>query len=247
MVGGAFLGRSSGLRVGKTVGVAPEADLYCIAETHGVFVGKGKFNWDFTWLAKSINRLLEVNASLPKEKKIRVISVSVGWMPLQAGYAEVTAAVKRAKQEGVFVISVSLANTHNLSFRGLGREPMADPNMFAVYAPGTLWAEYFWRDPLDSWPAKCLLVPMDARCTASPTGPDDYVFCADGGVSWCVPWIAGLYALACEVKPDITPEQFWAEALKTGETIRIQRAGAEVNFGPIANPVALIESLQSGK
>jgi hypothetical protein len=235
------------IAVGKTVGIAPEADLYYIAETHGVFVGTGKLNWDFTWLAKSINRLLEVNASLPKEKKIRVISTSVGWMPLQAGYAEVTAAVKRAKKEGVFVVSTALDNTHQLSFHGLGREPMADPNTFAVYAPGAWWAEKFWRDPLDSEWAKRLLVPMDERCTASPTGTNDYVFYAEAGWSWCVPWIAGLYALACEVNPDITPERFWSAALKTGETIRIQRAGVEVSFGPIANPVALIESLQRGR
>jgi hypothetical protein len=235
------------IAVGKTVGVAPEADLYYIAETHGVFLGNGKVNWDFTWLAQSINRLLEVNASLPKERKIRVISTSVGWMPMQAGYREVTAAVKRAKKEGVFVISTALDNTHKLSFHGLGREPTADPNQFAVYAPGAWWAEDFWQDPRDSGWAKRLLVPMDARCTASPTGTNDYVFYGDGGWSWCVPWIAGLYALACEVKPDITPEQFWAAALKTGETIRIQRAGVEVSFGPIANPVALIESLRRGR
>ena len=67
------------IAVGKTVGVAPEADLYYIAETHGVSSKEGKFEWDFTWLAKSIDRLLEINKTLPVDKKIRVISISVGW------------------------------------------------------------------------------------------------------------------------------------------------------------------------
>ena len=235
------------IALGKTVGVAPGADLYYIAETHGEFVGAGTFNWDVAWLAKSINRLLDVNAILPRQNRIRVISMSVGWQPVHAGYAEVTAAVNRAKKEGVFVISTSLENTHNLAYHGLGRESMADPNTFAVYAPGLWWAESFWRKPLDARWANRLLVPMDVRCTASPTGAGDYVFYTDAGWSWCVPWIAGLYALACEVRPEITPEQFWAAALKTGETIRIQKAGVEVSFGPIANPVALIENLQHGK
>ena len=232
------------IAVGKTVGVAPEVDLYYIAETPGVFLGNDKYSMDFTSLAQSINRLLDVSATLPEQNRIRVISLSVGWHPLQTGYAEVTAAVKRAKKEGVFVISTSLGDTHNLLFHGLGREPMADPNTFALYTPGSWWAREFWDGSRRFAPGKRLLVPMDARCTASPTGTDDYVFYVDGGWSWSVPWIAGFYALACQVKPDITPEQFWAEALKTGETIPLRKDGADIQFGIIANPVALMEHLR---
>jgi hypothetical protein len=85
------------------------------------------------------------------------------------------------------------------------------------------------------------------NCLASPTGPEDYVVYSDGSWSWCVPWIAGLYALLCQVRPEITPEQFWAEALKTGETIQLHRGDTDVTFGTIANPGALIESLQRDK
>lgn len=53
------------IAVGKTVGVAPGADLYYIAEQHGDFVNN-TFNWDFTWLAKSIDRIPEVNNTLPE-------------------------------------------------------------------------------------------------------------------------------------------------------------------------------------
>ena len=44
---------------------------------------------------------------------------------------------------------------------------------------------------------------MDSRCTASPTGINDYVYYREGGMSWTVPYLAGLYALACQVNPDI--------------------------------------------
>ena len=80
------------IAVGKTVGVAPKADLYYIAETHGDYTSNG-FNWDFTWLAKSIDRILEVNKTLPDDKKIRVISISVGWLKSDKGYDEVTSAI----------------------------------------------------------------------------------------------------------------------------------------------------------
>jgi subtilisin family serine protease len=132
------------IAVGKTVGVAPESDLYYIADsvyfptdTPG---SDNKWDYDFTWLAKSVDRLLEVNAGLPKENKIRVISISVGWTPQKKGYQEVMAAVERAKKEGVFVLSTALEGTYSLAFHGLGREPSAEPNSFASYGPGSWWA-----------------------------------------------------------------------------------------------------------
>ena len=232
------------IAVGKTVGVAPSADLYYIAETHGAPGGEGKFEWDFSWLAKSIDRLLEINKLLPAGKRIRVISISVGWGPQQKGYAEVQAATERATHEGIFVISTSVESTHKLAFHGLGRGSLSDPEEVESYGPGSWWAAAFWSGRHRFAPGERLLVPMDNRATASPTGTEDYVSYADGGWSWSVPWIAGLYALACQVRPDITPEIFWSEALKAGRTIQIRNDSKELELGAIADPVALIERLQ---
>jgi hypothetical protein len=204
------------IAVGKTVGVAPEADLYYIAETHGVYA-EGKFGWDFSCLAQSIDRILEINRRLPEKNRIRVISISVGWSPQQKGYAEVTAAVDRAKKEGIFVVSSSLSPTYDrkLNFHGMGRDPMADPDRFASYGPGLFWIDA----PMPT--VETLMIPMDSRTTASPTGADEYVFYREGGWSWSIPYIAGLYALACQVKPEITPEPFRVAALKTGDSAEI--------------------------
>lgn len=84
---------------------------------------------------------------------------------------------------------------------------------------------------------------MDGRTVASPTGNDDYVFYPHGGWSWCVPWLAGLYALACQVQPEVTPESFWTEALRTGRTISLRRGDEQVEFGTIADPPALLAAL----
>jgi hypothetical protein len=231
------------IAVGKQVGVAPEAELYYIAETHGTFA-EGKFNWDFTWLAKAIDRLVEVNQSLPAEKKMRVISISVGWTSDQKGFAEAGAAVERARKAGIFVISTSLETIYKLAFHGLGREPLQNPDDCESYGPGSWWAKSFYDGKQRFAPGQRLLVPMDSRCTASPTGPREYVFYADGGWSWSVPYLAGLYALACQVRPAVTPETFWAEAMKTGDTIKVKHGGEPLEFGTIVNPVALIEKLQ---
>jgi len=231
------------IAVGQSVGVAPAADLYYLAEQHGTFTDQGQFDWDFTWLAQSLDRLLEVNRSLPSGRKLRVVSVSVGWSPNQKGYAEAMAAVERATRDGVFVISSALESTHGLRFHGLGREAMADPNDPAAYGPGSWWASVFWSGQRRFGPGERLLVPMDARAVASPTGTDHYVYYSSGGWSWSIPWIAGLYALACEVKPDLDPGLFWATALKTGRTVSVTRKGETLDLGTIADPVALIEAL----
>ncbi len=85
---------------------------------------------------------------------------------------------------------------------------------------------------------------MDSRAVASPTGNSDYVFYREGGWSWSIPYIAGVYALAAQVKPDITPDVFWSTALKTGRTIEISHEGQKYSFGIILDPVALIHALQ---
>jgi hypothetical protein len=85
---------------------------------------------------------------------------------------------------------------------------------------------------------------MDARTTASPTGIDDYVYYGEGGWSWSIPYLAGMYALACQVDPDITPQEFWSTALQTGRTIQIKHDGKQYSFGVILDPQALIATLQ---
>ena len=235
------------IAAGKTLGVAPAADLYYIAEMHGTMAPGGQFDWDFTWLAKSIHRLLDVNGTLPANKKIRVISISVGWSPEQKGCAQAMAAVERASQQGVFVVSTAIEQTHHLAFHGLGRDPLADPNLAGSFGPGSWWASSFWGGYRRFKPGERLLVPMDGRTTASPTGANEYVFYSSSGWSWAVPWISGLYALACQVNPGITPDQFWTAALKTGKTIRLQHQAEEIDFGTIADPIRLIQELEAAK
>lgn len=229
--------------LGKTCGVAPEAELYYIAEQHGIYAPGEGFQWDFQPLAQSIHRLLDVNSTLPAGRRIRVISISVGWVPGQAGYDAAQAAVKRADAAGVFVISTSLHQTHGLRFDGLDRPALANPNDPTAYSPGSWWATSFWNGEMRFPPGQRLCVPMDSRTLAGPAGPDDYAHYASAGWSWCVPWIAGLYALACQVDGTTTPGRFWAEALATARTIHVHHGAEESEFGSIAEPVALIEKL----
>jgi subtilase family protein len=229
------------IAVGKTVGVAPQADLYYIA-TGDCGGATSIADLDFSCRAKAIQRIVEINKGLPADRKIRVLSMAFGWNPQSKGYDEITTAVKEAKSAGIFVISSTLSGTYGLNFHGLGRNSLADPNDFQSYEPGLWWQNQFYKQGLA---ADTLLVPMDSRTTASPTGTEDYVFYREGGWSWSIPYLAGMYALAAQVKPTITPEEFWEAALKTGKTIQIQHDGEDYKLGIILDPQALIEAIKN--
>ena len=197
----------------------------------------------YSHLAQSVRRIVAINQGLPAGSKIRVLSMSIGWMPDSPGVKDITAAVNEAKAAGIFVISTSLQATYGWKFTGMGRNALADPNDFGSYAPSSWWSDQFYRTP-DFSSSQFLLVPMDARATASPTGVTDYAFYGVGGESWAVPYLAGMYALACQVKPEITPEEFWSVALKTGRIIPIEHNGKKYSFGVILDSQALIAPLQ---
>lgn len=228
------------IAVGQTVGVAPAADLYYIAD-HMCNQGDALEN-DFSCLAKSVRRIIQINRLLPADRKIRVLSMSIGWTPRNTGYAEITQAVKEAKQAGLFVVCSSLEDIYGYTFQGLGRDPLADPDQFESYGPGLWWAQKFFEGDQST---DRLLVPMDSRTTASPYGSGYYAFYRNGGWSWSIPYIAGTYALAAQVKPDITPEEFWTTALATGRMTQVDSNGEKIPFGKILDPVALIEALKS--
>jgi hypothetical protein len=150
--------------------------------------------------------------------------------------------VERAERSGVFVISTSLEETHGLAFHGLGRDPRQDPDSPTSYGLGSWWAKTYldgYRFPTGTR----LLVPMDARTTASPSAAQDFVYYPTGGWSWSVPYLAGLYALACQVHPDITPKAFWATAMRTASTLTISHQGEHIELGSVVDPVSLVETL----
>jgi hypothetical protein len=229
------------IAVGKTAGVAPEANLYYIA-TWMFDPDSANQSLTYTYYVQAIRRMIEINKGLQDDQKIRVISMSVGTNPSATDYDAFLSAIEEAKAAGIFAIHVGLEQTYGWTYMGLGRDPLADPNDFQSYKPAAWWAANFYESGL---PADTLLIPMDSRTTASPTGKQDYVFYSHGGMSWTVPYLAGMYALACQVKPEITPEEFWETAMHTGETIPIQHDGKEYELGFILNPQALIEAIKS--
>ncbi|MEA5040459.1 MAG: S8/S53 family peptidase [Clostridiaceae bacterium] len=228
------------IAVGKTTGVAPEADLLFVALDFAK-----EQNWSLQAFAEGLEHLLDVNETLPQEQKVRVISVSRGMDSSMDGYDDWKKAVLRAKEAGIFVVTVSLDQDYpGMGLNGMSRELYADPNDFDASRPGILYRDNFYYNPRAFYKIMQLYVPMDFRTLASPTGTEDYVRFASGGLSWAVPWFAGVYALACQVKPDITPEEFWEVAYSTGKVVKFEKDRKVYRMDRVMDPAALIAELQ---
>jgi subtilisin family serine protease len=135
------------IAAGRTVGVAPDADLY--------FVGLGMI-WSNmpigSWLAApsraihagqhqalAIRRILEMNRRLEPDRKIRVISMSIGWGP--AGLRDTAAALEEARRDGIFVSTAAL----DAPPYGPVRIASADaPDRYTTAVAAGSWAIAYW-------------------------------------------------------------------------------------------------------
>lgn len=242
------------LAAGKSCGVAPEADLYYWAfDNYKNVLGKdAPDNLDWEGYARAIDRVIEVNEGLPEEEKIRVIAIARGYYftgdeKNDERLKSMLDAVERAGNAGIFVVTTSTELNYDffkryettVPFAGLGKIlPGGDAESVENYTLGG-W-QWSFAESLEH----TLFVPMDDRTTADMSG-DTYVYYADGGWSWTVPYVAGMYALCAQVKPDITPELFFAAAMESADVITRTRKedGAEFRLH-VLDPQRLAERLK---
>lgn len=234
---GSFHGNTvSSVAVGKECGVAPEAKLsYFTAGCCENYID-------------AISQIIEQNDKLIKAGKspISVISISSGF----DGYddynnnkEELFTIIKKAKTAGIAVIT----NNKELDPERcpIGRNPDKDIN-----SPenATLWRywtqksekgqvalyDYYKEKDKDN----ILLIPGENRTVAGEH--NDYRYEGnDGGDSWTVPYLAGVYALAKQVNPEITYDEFYKIALQTATPAHDAANGDYI--GKIINPTQIIE------
>ena len=80
-------------------------------------------------------------------------------------------------------------------------------------------------------------VPSDYRTFASEKGDGKYTYQKDGGISWSVPYLAGVIALALQINSNLTKEQVF-EGVK--ETTLTNDKGLR-----IINPAGLMDWVKS--
>lgn len=234
------------IAVGKTTGVAPDAKVYYIAtsliDMKKDSNGKQKSVLNLSYMAKGIERVLEINKSLSEKDKIRVISISRGFADLSKEDEKmVYDAIEQAKKENVLVITTSMNMNYDIQLSGLNRSQMGDGDDINTYRLGS------WLDPSYVQDDNTIFVPMDSRTFAGLTSNDDYCYGSRGGYSWTCPWLAGMYALCLQINPDVTPDLFLSLASETSTELLDENDSTKILKLNVVNPEALIEKVKAMK
>ena len=183
------------LLVGKNCGTAPEARLYHVAAP--------SWTLDTAYQAKALDWIVELNKKLPARENIRVVSVSAApsgpGSPFKKNQRMWDAACARAEADGILVLDCT---THH-GFIGpcwLDSSDRANP---ARCTPG------FLGRPARRMPSDRVFVPTAPRTVAEQYDKDEHShqYCGRGGLSWAIPYCAGVLALGWQVNPDMTPQQ----------------------------------------
>ncbi|MEW6251171.1 MAG: S8/S53 family peptidase [Planctomycetota bacterium] len=180
--------------IGREVGVAPGAVLSYYAVP--------PWKRDSTPFAEALTRILDLNEHVAPAERIRVVSVSTGMFPQHAHVERWRAACERAAKAGVLVITCELDpqfpyGTADRAPTDTGRS--RNPDDPASFRQGR------HRHSDDA-----ISVPAGGRTTASHYRPDVYTYWAQGGLSWCTPYVAGVAALGFQVDPELAPQRVLA-------------------------------------
>ncbi len=195
----------------------------------------------------AINRILDENEKLPRNKRVSVISISWRFDEFAPGYKELLQALQRAKEQGVFIVSTALEKHYGTSISGANRNPKGNLENPDNYEAGAYWKTNKEKEEnrVEN-KDKLLLVPMDHRTVADYTDEQSYRYEGnDGGMSWSIPWLAGMYVLAKQADNNITPKKFLKYALETSNECKNNDSGDYV--GRIINPQKLIQKIQEQK
>ena len=211
---------------GKTCGVAPDSKLYYFAVPSNVDTEFDHYNYYIL----AMNKLFEVNDSLPQKDKIKVVSIS-DYIPEdnQEIWSKWNEILEEAAKQDVTVI---YSNNAGMNFIYGGCPPFKDKNDPSNY---TVSSSYAGRGNF----SKLILLPSDYRTTASNYGNNEYVYWSEGGFSWAIPYLAGVYALGLQVDPDLTYDKF-VDLIKETKDVNADNMS-------VINPVKLINKVKEGK
>jgi subtilisin family serine protease len=169
------------LLVGSRCGTAPKATLY--------FVVVPGWLEDTKYYAQAIDWIIQTNQTLPARGKIRVVSVSAA--PKGPMWDEACA---RAESNGIMVLDCTDRRgfISPCFFDGVDREKAAH------CTPG------FPKELQEG--GDDIRAPGAPRTTAEEYDPGQcsYQYDGQGGLSWSIPYCAGVMALGWQVRPDLT-------------------------------------------
>jgi serine protease AprX len=178
------------LSVGKNIGTAPGAKVY-FAAVPGWF-------YDSQYDADALDWIITENEKLPEKEKIRVVSVSgdpSGRWSKHKNQEAWDKAYQRAIRAGILVLDCTFERGYTFPCT----LDLHDPDNITKCIPEKI-------APADS-PHERIYIPMSQRSTATEQRLDpifSYQYVGHGGISWTVPYLAGVLALGWQINPKLT-------------------------------------------
>lgn len=215
------------IAVGETVGVAPDAQVYYMAAASDAGFMQNDMN--------ALTELLELNRTLSEEEKLNIITIS------QAGYDDSLYAEMKTMcaEQDVALLTCKDMNVFGPIGRGVDTDPN-DPTGVLPCALYTYGAGNAWQGTSEH----PVCIPIDRRTVASMSGSDSYYHMTFGGVSWIPPYVAGVYALAKEVRPALTFSDFEQLAIDTTRKVSVSTASGTAYTFHVLDPAGIIAILK---
>lgn len=209
------------LLVGETTGTAPGAKIY--------YAAVPSWKTDATYFADALDWIVETNKNLPAGEKIRVVSISGAPTPSNDGWTngeKYLESVTRAAEAGILVLDCSSENGRI----GACGYNFDNPEDVSLCKPGFL-SSPGWSHKND------ILAPVQYRTTAEEDSKGDfsYQYDGDGGLSWSIPYVAGVLAMGWEIKPELTADEIM--------DILFNTAYVDSDGNKYINPTAFIDYL----
>jgi serine protease AprX len=214
--------------VGNTIGVAPDAKVY--------FAAAPSWTGDSEYYAKGLYWIIEENKKLPEGEKIRAVSVSAApsgyGSPFTKNSNMWDEAVLAAQEEGILVLDCR--DDQKTGIIAPAYYDPENPEDISMCTGGFPTSRYVV-------PASNIGVPTSYRTVAEEywEGSPSYQYTGQGGLSWGIPYAAGVLALGWQINPSLDKDQIVQVLLESC---------SKANDGSnIINPTAFIDAVKKTK
>jgi serine protease AprX len=209
------------LLVGENTGTAPGATVY--------YVAAPSWETDAQYYADALDWIINENDTLLEDSKIRVVSVSAvpsgEGTPFKLNNSAWDEAYQRALNAGILVLDCT---THH-GLTALCMLDLENPDDFSRCIPG-------WSGEEGLLLPDRIYIPTSHRTTAEEyaKGFPSYQYTGIGGLSWSIPYLAGVLAMGWQVDPGLSNDEIidyiFQSAYVTEENVKIINPVAFINL-----------------
>ena len=227
----------SSLFVGQNCGIAPGAKLFYKATSSG-----DNINWDDS--SEGLNKIIDYNNTAEESEKIKIVSDSSGHpnFEYKGDLDNWIKTIQKAKDNGIIFIDGNIF--FDLNFNGGGNfneKENIDKYDSWDQSRVDVFNKLFHIEEGSENRLKTegrIVIPCDNRTVASSWNKkNQYSYCPRGGISWSVPYLAGIFTLMLQVDKNLKME----EMVKIiHDTVFVNKNGLK-----IINPRGIIDTVKS--